>query len=179
MSDQRRSSPAPGITLHTLPGTVAASAPLPAEDSRLAAVLPPGDGIEARTLLQRQWAAEDNVIGMVAATAEEVRQWLAQCCWVAEADGRIIGFGCGSVQTSEGLAVIPESERYLRLDELYVVPDRRDRGVGGQLVDRVLADAAEQGVIRGRVLSAARDWRRIIDFYRDHGFRMWYVELAR
>jgi GNAT superfamily N-acetyltransferase len=146
-------------------------------DYRIRRCLP--DDVPALVALQRQWAAEDNIIGMVAATAEEVQQWLDQCCWVAEAQGRIIGFACGTVQTSDGLAIIPAGERYLRLDELYVVPDRRDRGVGGRLVDRVLADAAERGITRGRVLSAARDWRRIIDFYQDHGFRMWYVELYR
>ena len=147
------------------------------DDYRIRRCLP--DDVPALVALQQQWAAEDNIIGMLAATAEEVHQWLDQCSWVAEAEGHIIGFACGTVQTSDGLAVIPAGERYLRLDELYVVPYRRDRGIGGQLADRVLADAAEQGITRGRVLSAARDWRRIIDFYQDHGFKMWYVELYR
>ncbi|HEY8686101.1 MAG TPA: GNAT family N-acetyltransferase [Chloroflexota bacterium] len=110
------------------------------DDYRIRRCLP--DDVPALVALQ-QWAAEGNIIGMVAATAEDVRQWLDQCCWVAEAHGCIIGFGCNTVQMSDGLAVIPAGERYLRLDELYVVPDRRDRGLGGKLVDRVLADAAE------------------------------------
>ena len=83
------------------------------DDYRIRRCLP--DDVLALVALQQHWAAEDNVIGMVAATAEEVRQWLDQCCWVAEAQGRIIGFACGTVQTSDGLAVIHAVPRAGRL----------------------------------------------------------------
>lgn len=46
----------------------------------------------------------------------------------------------------------------------------------GDLVPAYLGNATVDGV---HVLTAARDWRRIIDFYQDHGFRVWYVELSR
>ena len=74
---------------------------------------------------------------------------------------------------------MPLGERYFRLDELYVHPDHRERGVGGLLVDRLLAEAQAEGVDRARVYSAAQDWQRIIAFYQRHGFKMWYVELYR
>ncbi|MCL4544832.1 MAG: hypothetical protein M1118_09610 [Chloroflexi bacterium] len=70
------------------------------DDYRIRRCLP--DDVLALVALQQQWAAEDNIIGIVAATAEDVRQWLDQCCWVAEAEGRIIGPACGTVQTSDG-----------------------------------------------------------------------------
>jgi GNAT superfamily N-acetyltransferase len=129
--------------------------------------------------LEDRWLAEDSTIGMVAVTAEEVRGWLGPYCWVAEHDGEIVGFAYGRAEVSEGLAVIPAGEPYLRVEELYVLPEHRDRGVGGRLLDQLLAEAAARGIARGRVYSSSRDWRRIVDFYQRHGFAMWCVELYR
>ena len=67
--------------------------------------------VPALVALQQQRSAEDNIIGMVASSVEEVRQWLDQFCWVADAQGRIVGFACGSVQISDGLTVIPAGDR--------------------------------------------------------------------
>ncbi len=127
--------------------------------------------------LEARWLAEDSTIGMLPVSAADVRAWLGPFCWVAERAGEIVGFAYATVDRSEGLAVIPSGERYLRLEELYVLPDHRHRGVGSQLVHRVLAEAALQGIRRGRVYSSSRDWRRIIDFYEHHGFHMWGIEM--
>ncbi len=135
--------------------------------------------VAAIVALEEQWTAEDTTIGQIAASAEQVSSWLGPFCWVAEQTGTIIGFSTAAVQTSEGLAVIPAGERYLQIDELYVVPAYRDSGVGGRLVERVLAEAASQGISRGRVYSASRDWQRIISFYERQGFKMWGLELYR
>ncbi len=137
------------------------------------------DDIPAVAALEARWLAEGGTIGMVAVTEEEIQDWLGPYCWVAEHEGAVVGFAYGRVETSEGLAVIPAGERYLRLEELYVLPDHRDRGVGGRLVDHLLAEAGARGVTRGRVYSSSKDWRRIVDFYQQHGFTMWYVELYR
>jgi len=129
--------------------------------------------------LEEHWTAEDNTIGQIAASIEQVHSWLGPYCWVADHAGTIIGFVAASLHTSDGLAVIPAGELYLKLDELYVVPTHRDSGVGSQLVERVMAEAATHGVSRGRVYSSAKDWQRIVRFYQSHGFTMWYVEMYR
>lgn len=138
-----------------------------------------GEDVPSLVALEDRWLAEDSTIGMVAVTAAEVRDWLGPYCWVAEHDGEIVGFAYGRAEISEGLAVIPAREPYLRVEELYVLPEHRERGVGGRLLDQLLAEARARGIVRGRVYSSSRDWRRIIAFYQRHGFAMWYVELSR
>ena len=56
------------------------------------------------------------------------------------------------------------------LDELYVVPERRGHGIGGALIDRLLADAIAYGVsaIEINVDEGDVDAQR---FYERHGFR--------
>jgi len=79
-----------------------------------------------------------------------------ECTWHIEEDGKRIGFYC----------LRPEGEG-LRLDHLYVHPSAQGRGVGGQVLRRILQDADRRGV--GVTLSALRgsDSNR---FYRRHGF---------
>ncbi|WP_291376017.1 MULTISPECIES: GNAT family N-acetyltransferase [Achromobacter] len=79
-----------------------------------------------------------------------------ECTWHIEEDGKRIGFYC----------LRPEGEG-LRLDHLYVHPSAQGRGVGGQVLRRILQDADRRGV--GVALSALRgsDSNR---FYRRHGF---------
>lgn len=129
--------------------------------------------------VSERWAAEDSTIGQLLIPTDLAHTWLGPYFLVAELAGELVGFAYAAVETSEGLAVIPAGERYLRLEELYVAPEQRDGGIGGHLVDAMLAQAAKDGVTRGRVYSASRDWRRIVAFYERHGFQMWYVELAR
>lgn len=129
--------------------------------------------------LEADWLAEDITIGMVPVDADTVRSWLGPYCWVAERNGETIGFAYATLDRSEGLAVIPVGEPYLRVEELYVRPEHRNAGVGNRLVDRLLAAAAARGVTRGRVYSSSRDWRRIVDFYERRGFRMWIDDHTR
>ncbi|WP_286897390.1 GNAT family N-acetyltransferase [Achromobacter sp. UBA2119] len=79
-----------------------------------------------------------------------------ECTWHIEEAGKRIGFYC----------LRPEGEG-LRLDHLYVHPSAQGRGVGGQVLRRILQDADRRGV--GVTLSALRgsDSNR---FYRRHGF---------
>lgn len=137
------------------------------------------EDVPSLVALEDRWLAEDSTIGMVAVTAAEVRGWLGPYCWVAERGSEVVGFAYGRTEASEGLAVIPAGEKYLRVEELYVLPEHRHRGIGGRLLDQLFAEARARGIVRGRVYSSSRDWRRIIAFYQRHGFAMWYVELSR
>ena len=86
-------------------------------------------------------------------------------CFVAVRDGEVIGMTWLAV-----LPRVPSARRFERacgdLQCAYVVPDQRDRGIGGRLIDAVLARAAEFGLERVTVHSSPR----AIPGYERHGF---------
>jgi ribosomal protein S18 acetylase RimI-like enzyme len=59
------------------------------------------------------------------------------------------------------------------------LPQYRRRGVGGGLVQRLIAEAKERGAAYALLYSAAEDIRGVLGFYERHHFRSWYVRMFR
>src|SRR2546423_8282244 len=95
--------------------------------------------------LQHAWFEEGNVYGFVPDNQKQIEASLDSYL-IAEVNGEVVGFVSGSVRTSAGTAVIPGGERYLEIDNLFVLPEFRNQGIGSSLIARRLAQAGEQGV---------------------------------
>jgi ribosomal protein S18 acetylase RimI-like enzyme len=129
--------------------------------------------------LQYRWETEEMTRGFKAVDAEALRSRVGPYFLVAEQAGRIVGFVCGSAHISEGNTVFSAGERYLEVDDLYVSPEMRNQGIGGRLLDELLAQAQREGIRRYLVYSSSRDTDAILRFYRRHGFETWYVQMFR
>jgi GNAT superfamily N-acetyltransferase len=84
-------------------------------------------------------------------------------CLLAEDGERAVGFALlfQTYSTWRG-------RQGLWLEDLFVLPDQRRRGVGKRLLDRVVSLAKERGC--GRVEWSVLDWNQpAIDFYRSYG----------
>ena len=140
-----------------------------------------GEDLDGLTALQQAWAAEQITWGFRAATAADLASKLGPLFLVAVEDRTVVGFACGALRTADAdvSAVYAPGEAYLEIEDLYVGAAHRGRGVGGALLDALLAAAATHGVTRARVYSATKDLDRVLAFYRRHGFRSWYVEMVR
>ena len=139
-----------------------------------------GNDIEAVHQMEIQWAREDIVYGFVPTDANQLIKRLGPYFLVAEDGKDAFGFAYGSLRTSEHhdhLAVIPAGQRYFELDAMYVEPESRDRGVGGALLESLIAAARSDNIARFNVFTAAKDQERIIRFYRRHGFTPWGAQL--
>jgi ribosomal protein S18 acetylase RimI-like enzyme len=99
--------------------------------------------------------------------------------FVAESDGRIIGYINGSVRVNQKVEVLPKEETYLEIENIYVRPEFRDSHVGGDLLERLLTVAEQNGIERFVVSTVTKDMDRILKFYRRYGFRPWFVELFK
>lgn len=98
---------------------------------------------------------------------------------VAESNGRIVGYINGSVRVNQKVEVLPKEETYLEVENIYVRPEFRNRHVGGDLLERLLAVAELNGIKRFVVSTVTKDMDRILRFYRRYGFRPWFVELFK
>ena len=136
--------------------------------------------LQAISRLQQGWLEERSVYGFTPESVEQIRAALGPYFMVAEAGGEVVGFISGSVRSAIGMAaIIPEGASYLGIDNLYVSPEFRGRGLGSDLLTRSLARAKEQGVSYALLYSAAKDIHSILRFYEQHGFQTWSVQMFR
>jgi ribosomal protein S18 acetylase RimI-like enzyme len=80
---------------------------------------------------------------------------------------------------NDKLEVLPKQETYLEVENIYVRPEFRNQHVGGDLLERLLAIAEQNGIRRFSVNTITKDMDRILRFYRRYGFKPWYVELFK
>jgi ribosomal protein S18 acetylase RimI-like enzyme len=135
--------------------------------------------VAAVIVLQRQWTEEEITYGYQPSTQEQIRSALGPYFFVAETRGEVIGFVSGSVSISPGLAVMPEGQSYLSLDDLYIIPEWRSKGIGHLLVDTIIASAQQAGLQAAMVYSSTKDVHRVLRFYEQNGFQSWFVQLFR
>jgi ribosomal protein S18 acetylase RimI-like enzyme len=135
------------------------------------------EDMPAVATLHETFAQEGVIYGYVAATYDELLTKLGSYFLVASLDDQVVGYIYGSVHTSQGLAVIPADETYLEVGELYLLPAWREHGLGGLLLERLLAVSAAQGIKRYLVYSANKEIERVLRFYQRHGFKSWCVLL--
>ena len=136
------------------------------------------------TLIRRYWEFE-GIAGFEALRIELLLQELigppsagaaparAGCVWVGELDGRLAGYLIAvTVLSFEHRGLMAE------IDELFVVPEARGRGVGRQLVTGVERALAARGCVRlqlelGVVNTAARAFYQRLGFAPRAGYALY------
>jgi len=130
-----------------------------------------------------QWAAEGLTRNYRADTVDELRKRLGECCLVAEVDGQVIGFVIGELRSTAGNefveGVLDDAAAYLEVQDLYVAPGHRGRGVGTLLMRHLLQIADNRGISGSLVYSANRDYARTARFYESLGYDMWHIHMTR
>jgi diamine N-acetyltransferase len=93
-------------------------------------------------------------------------------CFVAESDSHVVGYLAGSVAEAESYRKTTRTE----LDNMFVIEEFRQHGIGKQLIKRFIAWSMEQKVERILVSSYA-DNHSAIEFYQSAGFKPYDLAL--
>jgi ribosomal protein S18 acetylase RimI-like enzyme len=136
--------------------------------------------IPAVQALQRLWYGENNTFGFVPGDETYLTGKVSTYFFLAVSDEeQFLGFAYGTVHVSKELAIFADGTAYIEIDDIYIHPEYRDRGIGGELLDAILKAAAENGIERSLVYSASKDMDKSIGFYRAHGYQTWFVQMFK
>ena len=127
--------------------------------------------------LSEAWAAEDSCRGYRANGRQDIE---GNRIFLAEDGDGVAGYLFGKVCGSENQSsVMPEGTPYFEVEELYVVPEKRSRGIGEKLfrfAEEAVGTEADYIVLS----TATKNWKAILHFYIDVlGMTFWNARLFR
>ena len=127
--------------------------------------------------LSLMWEKEDSCYGYRANTEDD----LQDCYILAAYDDELIAyvFGKEEVQDKQ-TSVINKNMHYFEIEELYVHPSYRSRGIGKQLIERLEEELREKGIEMILLSTATKNWKAILHFYIDEiGMNFWSARLYK
>ena len=113
--------------------------------------------------LSKKWESENCTWGIIANTKDD----LVEPVFVAEDNGVIIGYALGHYYTvEEKTSYIPIGTKCFMLDEIYVLPEYRNEGIGKELFKLVEKHAIN--TCKYLTLSTStKNYKSILHFYVD------------
>ncbi len=129
--------------------------------------------------LSADWEAENSCHGYRKNTEADIA---GNRIFLAQADGQVIGYLFGHLAEAEKTSSIMQAgKRYFEIEELYVRPEKRSRGVGKSLFEYAEALLRGEGEADFILLSTAtKNWRAILHFYIDEaGMEFWNARLFK
>ena len=133
--------------------------------------------LSALIKMSEDWAAENSCYGYRANEKSDIE---GNRVFLAEEGGRAVGYLFGRVYKSENMqAVMPEGTPYFEVEEVYVAPEKRSRGIGRALfrfAENAVGSESEYMVLS----TATKNWKAVFRFYLDElDMRLWSARLFK
>ena len=127
--------------------------------------------------LSLMWEKEESCNRYRANTEDD----LQDCYILAAYDDELIAYIYGKEEVQDKqTSVIDKNMHYFEIEELYVHPSYRSRGIGKQLMESLEKELKKKGLELMVLSTATKNWRAIMHFYIDEvGMNFWSARLYK
>ena len=127
--------------------------------------------------LSLMWEKEDSCYGYRANTEDDLRDRYI----LAAYDDELIAYIFGKEEIQEEqTSVIDKNMHYFEIEELYVHPSYRSRGIGKQLMESLEKELKKKGLKMMVLSTATKNWKAIMHFYiNEVGMNFWSARLYK
>jgi len=123
------------------------------------------DDMPLLTKLSKNWEEENSCYGY---QRNEAAYFDKYRVFVAESDGKVIGYLFGTVEQSKSMtAIMPASTAYFEIEELYIDPTFRSQGIARAFMKYLENILLSEGIDKMVLSTATKDYKRILHFYID------------
>lgn len=128
-------------------------------------IKPNKDEIEQLIELSKIWVKEDITFGYIENSKDYILDKTVIACIL---DNTIIGYAYLKEGISKNYSsIIPDGSIYLEVDELYVIKEYRDQGIGTSIMNYIKDYARKHDYKYLFLVSSTKSANKIIDFYID------------
>ena len=127
--------------------------------------------------LSLMWEKEESCYGYRANTEDDFQD----CYILAAYDDELIAYIFGKEEIQEKqTSVIDKNMHYFEIEELYVHPSYRSRGIGKQLMESLQKELKKKGLEMMMLSTATKNWKAIMHFYIDEiDMNFWSARLYK
>lgn len=123
------------------------------------------DLIEKLIALSADWEEENSTYGYRKNNRDDIE---GRRIFLAEKDNRILGYLLGTEAKSErASSIMADGTRYFEIEELYVVPSHRSKGIGKALFHLAEEEMKKSGIEYIMLSTATKRYKSILHFYID------------
>ena len=134
--------------------------------------------LEKLIAMSEVWEAENSTYGYRKNDRSDIEE---NRIFLAERDGEILGYLFGNEEKSErASSIMADGTPYFEIEELYVVPGHRSKGIGRSLFHFVEQAVKAAGVEFIMLSTATKNHKSILHFYIDElGMDFWSARLFK